>query len=37
MAWVERQGNRLRVRHRVDGKIVTDSVHAAEPQAELRA
>jgi len=25
------------VRHRVDGRIVTDSVHDTEPQAELRA
>ena len=37
MAWVERQGNRFRVRHRVNGKIATDSVHDTEPQAELRA
>lgn len=37
MAWVERSGNRHRVRHRVDGKIVTDSVYDSERLADLRA
>lgn len=37
MAWVERQGNKFRVRHRVDGRSVTDSVYDFEVKAELRA
>jgi hypothetical protein len=38
MAWVERiAGDRFRVRHRVDGRIVTDSTHHSQAAAQLRA
>ncbi|MEV0274342.1 hypothetical protein AB0H43_36705 [Hamadaea sp. NPDC050747] len=38
MAWVEKiAGDRFRVRHRVDGRIVTDSTHHSEAAAQLRA